>query len=162
MIDETVQAALSNLLSVIEEGSAGVRDFNKLIEATQKSTRERVSRHVRKSVPEPGGHSMVGRVVPKKTGNNDPRQHRGKRNFKGSEKRKQDQEKARNPHKYTEAVEFINKNKGQSIDESMIAQVSDPSALAFLATRLMREPGIDNDWLFTIKRLAEEATSGQQ
>lgn len=42
-------------------------------ESTPKSTHERVLRHVRVGNPASGkGKQMVGRVVPKKTGNNDP------------------------------------------------------------------------------------------
>jgi hypothetical protein len=47
-------------------------EAKKLCEATPKSTRERVYRHLRKTKPKGKKRDMVGRVVPKKTGNNDP------------------------------------------------------------------------------------------
>lgn len=82
---QQVEEAYGRVVARIDAGDVTVDDFNCLIEATDKSTRERLYRRTRQDNCEPGEHSMIGRVVPKKTGRNDPpSQGRGRRYASGS------------------------------------------------------------------------------
>jgi hypothetical protein len=131
-IEETMDP-LNTVLQKIEEGTVTVADFNNLIEATHpglpqvdeanaKSTIERVHRRTRLDKVEPRGHSMAGRVAPKHQGDNDPRQHRGKRNFRPGEQKKNNEEQKKRLAK--ESLDYLARNRGKAIVEDV--QAIDP------------------------------------
>ena len=139
-------------LAHVTAGDVTVEHLDTLLEATAKSARERIHRRSRVAKVGPKGHSMLGRVVPKKKGDCDPRQHRGKRNFRGSEKRSQDAEKRRHPEKYTEAIGFIRQYVGKPIADLSVAinEVRDVGALRKLVSGALLDGKIDNNWLLEL------------
>lgn len=69
--------------------------------ATPKSTKERIHRHMRMAKVTPHSHDHVGKVVPKKTGNNDP--HRSGNPILHNEEHKE----------FRDAVIFLAENVGK-------------------------------------------------
>lgn len=103
-------------------GTVTEDDFNRLIEATDKSAKERIFRRTRDDNGAGRGKSMIGRVVPKKTGRNDPpEQGRGRRYASGTPAKKRQNEKqarkassvhgalVREGHEANEALESLKK-----------------------------------------------------
>lgn len=90
---------------------------------------------------------MAGRVAIKRSGDNDPRKGRGARNFRGSEKRKQDLEKANHPEWFTESVNFLLQNYGKEVDN---ASVNNPVFLKKIVARLLSESDLNRDWLYQV------------
>jgi len=72
--DKVITSKFGNPIQQVTNNDArDIEPVQTVNESTPKSTRERVLRHVRVKNPASGkGKQMVGRVVPKKTGNNDP------------------------------------------------------------------------------------------
>lgn len=101
-------------------------------ESTPKSAVERIHRKTR--VNKPVQHRDVA-PVPKKKGNNDPRNtSTGRRNLSGWRNRQQTKWKRNHPEKFTEAIEFINRSRDMST-EDIIAEIKSlkhPSRLAIL------------------------------
>ncbi len=72
--DKVITSKSGNPIQQVTNNDArDIEPIEAVNESTPKSTRERVLRHIRVENPASGkGKQMVGRVVPKKTGNNDP------------------------------------------------------------------------------------------
>lgn len=160
-----------SVVQKIGEGTVTAADFNNLIEATDKSTRERVLRHSRTNNPEPGQASMAGRVVPKKRGRNDPpRQGRGRRFAAGTPAKERQNQKQREHHarSVAESIAVLGRCHGAPVekmaeaikgaDQDIIASLR-AVASAFLrdrGARLVVESAIghplDCDWLFGLVR----------
>ncbi len=135
--------------AVIEDGSITVDILNKFIqESLAKSAIERVHRRTRQPRSGPKGISMIGRVVPKKTGDSNPNKNRGSRNFRGSEKEKQDEWKRKHPEKFSEAIDFIINNNGKEIS---LESVNDKKALKdVIAKLLISDHKLSQDWLYKV------------
>lgn len=138
----------------IADGTVTAADFDGLIEATDKSTNERVNRHVRVANPEPGNTNFVDRIVPKKQGRNDPpNQGRGRRYAAGKPARLRQTQKQK---EMAEAIAYLLRHAGrtvltESVDgvpalaEAVTTFLSDAAALG----RLVEKSGIavDRVWL---------------
>lgn len=146
--NQTTSTILNDVLLKIEDGTLTTDDFNKFIsEALAKGTSERLHRRTRRSVG-PDDVSMVGRVTPKHTADNDPRKGRGARNFRGAEKKKQDKEKQNHPEWFTESIEFLSLNHNKPVSK---VSVSNPAFLKRLVARLMHEnTEFNKDWLYRL------------
>lgn len=152
----------------IEDGTVTTNDFNQLIEATDKSTRERVLRHARVTVPGTGQPSMAGRVVPKKHGRNDPpRQGRGRRYAAGTPAKERQNQKQRDNYakSVAESIALIVRCHGtpvqslleglRGVDTSILGPAR-ALAAAFLRDKKARSlvesaasQKLDADWLFS-------------
>lgn len=139
----------------MHDGIQSATDINNIIEAQFKSALERIYRRTRTDKKGPKDINLLGRVVPKKKGNNDPNQHRGKRNYRGSQKKKLDN---RQLNKFAEAVEFVGKYHGKPISECVesLCDINDIEGLEKVLTRMLREPGYNNDWTHQTKTICEE------
>lgn len=154
----------------ITDGTITVADFNNLIEATDKSTRERVYRQTRATNPEPGKTNMAGRVVPKRDGHNDPpRQGRGRRYAAGTpakERQNADQRRRMNAE-LSEALQVIMKHSGADPQTILGGPIDSIKNIRATASALLRSPNIrrlleergkrtiDENWLYTLVQDAD-------
>jgi hypothetical protein len=116
-VDESQQAMIDTLAkaSVSEEVAPEAAPIS---ESLPKSVKERVHRTTRPPKVTPTERNL--KPTPKKKGDNDPRRtSRGRKNFKGSKKRKQDEWKRKHPEKFTEALAFYEKYAGQDVSNIM-------------------------------------------
>lgn len=144
-----IKEAYNGAIAAIDEGSVDPWIFNNLIEATVKSTKERVFRRVRPPNVKPQSINIGDRVTPKKTGDNDPNQGRGARNFKGKRKEKLDLAQS---NKYNESVQFILDNCDKLISECSFESVN-KELLNKLVSKLLTESTDEHDyeWLYNLK-----------
>ena len=118
-------------------------------ESLPKGTEERIHRRTR---PKKLVHSKnPADISIHRDADNDPAQtSRGRRNFRGSEKRQQDKNKRDHPDKFTEAIDFINNNNGKEIVNIVESayKISDYIALDKLLNKLIdEESNIGKVWL---------------
>jgi len=159
--------------SVVKRINAGIvttDDFNSLIEATDKSTRERIHRRTRATNPEPAQASLIGRVVPKKSGRNDPpNQGRGRRYAAGSpaKERQNAEQRRRMSARVTEAIKHLIGNKSAEPARLVSGDLDIVKGIRASASALLRSPGalaiigegVDTpqmrDWLYAVVLAAD-------
>lgn len=139
-----ITEAYNAVIASLEEGSASPWVFNNLIEATVKSTKEKILRRVRPPSSGPEGKSLPGQATPKKTGDNDPR--KGRKISPAKQKRLN----IAQSNKYHESAEYINNNCEKPIVECTFDNI-DRVLLNKFVTRLLRESTDISDWLYSLK-----------
>ena len=155
---EDIEESLQSIFVKIESKTATVDDFKQLIqEATPESVRDRLRRrqsHTQDTVrshQDENGHAdltlpvMADRVQPKRErADRTQMQHGGKMGHRHSART----QKRTMSKSLREAIEFIQENIGQPIDQKLLADVEDRTTLHAVAIKLMGKPGINRDWLF--------------
>lgn len=162
----------AKVTEAIDKGTVTVADFNALLEATDKSAKEKIYRRTRQDNYEVSTHSMIGRVVPKKTGRNDPpRQGRGHRYASGTpaKERQNAEQRRKMAARISEALLTLITNKGGDPRTILRDNQGIIGDIRSVASALLISPevitiGESADWLYSIivaadgLLLAEEAT----
>jgi len=168
---EEMTESLKEVMTKIESRTATADDFNRLIkEATPEAARDRVrrrqsaSQNTVRSHQDEDGHSdlkppvMADRVQPKREREDRTQmQHGGKRGHRHSART----QKRTMSKSLAEAIEFIEENIGQPIDQRLLADIEDRSIMHAFATKLMAKPGINRDWLSDFCAKLEDKGTGK-
>ena len=146
--------SFDHIQSLITEKKVTTGDFNIFLESLPKSNDERLARHTRikkrHHLRNPGKQADD---VTDREGNNDPtKTPRGKLSVA-----RQARSNQLHPDRFTEAVDFVQRNQGKVPEECLqeMAEVKDKTALLTLIVQLLGQSGvhINRDWLQGIKDL---------
>lgn len=154
---------LQEVLAKIEDGTVQKEDFNRLIlarrpvlESTPEAIRDRVRRrtsenptdsHLSHDGHQPlSGPQFVDRVAPKRK----PVGQQGH----GISKLAHRQSTRTQRRRAMEAVEFIVKSHNKPISESELSQY-DTHILSAVISKLMADPRLNRDWLYSLSKLIE-------
>lgn len=88
-----IEEVYQKIVNKINDQTINATEFNTLLEALPKSTKERLLRRTRTTNPGPASKSVVGQTVPKREGDNDPRKGRGTRYKSGKPAKERQNEK---------------------------------------------------------------------
>jgi len=146
--------SLKVVLRKIQESTVTIEDFNKLIsETTPESIKARIDRRTQRNatkshIDNKTGHQSLGvpdivkRVTPKRKPVNQQNHGRSKQGNKHSQR-------TQAAKRYMQEALFIKSNIGKPIDESTLIKINIPD-LVSLASKMLKIPNIDRDWLYKL------------